>query len=159
MFRRRAAGESMTEIAESFGLSRETLSKDFTRAYQLALQEEKAGAEVWRRFQTDRLETLLRAVWPRATAPSPVFNREGDLVSEEIDLKASEQARKLIADLCRVNGTDAPVRTEVTGADGEALSLGGSALAELDALIGGSRKALDPTDTNDSEEAGADSDD
>ncbi|HEX5566618.1 MAG TPA: hypothetical protein VFY14_06760 [Streptomyces sp.] len=127
MFRRRNAGESMTSIAESFGMSRETLSKDFTRAYRAAIAEEQAEAEVWRRFQTDRCEQLLAAVWDDAM---------------EGDIRANEQARKLIADISELNGWKAPVRAEVTGADGSPL-LGRATAAELEALMGVGASAAD----------------
>ncbi|MFF2411871.1 hypothetical protein [Streptomyces sp. NPDC058092] len=120
MFRRRAAGESMEDIAASFGMSRSTLSKDFTRAYRAYIEEEKAEAEVWRKFQTDRYERLLAAVWPDAL---------------DGDVRANEQARKLVADLSDLNGWKAPVRAEVTGADGGPLSLTTASPDDLAALI------------------------
>ena len=120
MFRRRLAGESMTSIAASFGMSRATLSKDFTRAYNDALDEEKAEAGVWRRFQTDRYEQLLAAVWPEALSG---------------DVRANEQASKLIDKLCRLNGWDVPVKAEVSGPDGGPIALASGSLEEMEQLF------------------------
>lgn len=120
MFERRASGERMTDIAESFGMSRQTLSKDFTRAYKAYLEEEKAGAEVWRRFQTDRLEMLLRAVMPEAL---------------EGDVRASEQARKLIMDISTVNGWNSPVKAEISGPDGGPVALATGSLEDAEKLF------------------------
>ncbi|BCK74018.1 hypothetical protein Srufu_079710 (plasmid) [Streptomyces libani subsp. rufus] len=134
MFRRRLAGESMTAIAASFGLSRSTLSKDFTRAYNAALEEEKAEAGVWRRFQTDRYEQLLAAVWPEAL---------------DGDVRANEQASKLIDKLCRLNGWDVPVKAEVSGPDGGPIALASGSLEEMEQLFNIARQVTD----DDGEEA------
>lgn len=147
MFERRAAGESMTDIAESFGLSRKTLSKDFTRAYRASLEEEKAGAEIWRRFQTDRYERLLAAVWPDALAG---------------DVRANEQASRLIDKLCRLNGWDVPVKAEVSGPDGGPISLASGSLEEMEKLFNIARQVdeddVDNADEEDGEGEGADDD-
>ncbi|MET8585756.1 hypothetical protein ABZX39_33535 [Streptomyces collinus] len=110
----------MASIAESFGMSREALSKDFTRAYRAAIEEERAEADVWRRFQTDRCEQLLAAVWDDAMTG---------------DVRANEQARKLIGDINELNGWKAPVRTEVTGAEGGPLAVSTADPDKLAALI------------------------
>lgn len=128
MFRRRAAGESMTSIAQSFGMTRATLSKDFTRAYKAYLEEEKAEADVWRRFQTDRYEQLLAAVWPDAI---------------DGDVRANEQARKLVTDLCRLNGWDVPVKAEVSGPDGGPIALASGSLEEMEQLFNIARQVND----------------
>lgn len=142
MFRRRRAGESMTDIAASFGMSRQTLSKDFTRAYRAYLEEGKAEADIWRQFQTDRYEQLLAAVWPEALAG---------------DVRANEQARKLVADLSELNGWKAPVRAEVTGADGGPLSLSSASPDDLAALIAATSR-LDHNDPRNSATSTADDD-
>ncbi|MFF9787187.1 hypothetical protein [Streptomyces nigrescens] len=133
MFRRRRAGESMESIAASFGVSRGTLAKDFTRAYRSYLEEEKTEADVWRRFQTDRYEALLAAVWPDALAG---------------DVRANEQASKLIDKLCRLNGLDQPVRAEITGADGGPLALSSASPDELMTLISASSRLDHDNPTN-----------
>ncbi|MFI7096855.1 hypothetical protein [Streptomyces lydicus] len=146
MFRRRAAGESMTSIAESFGVSRNTLSKDFTRAYKSYLEEEKAEADVWRRFQTDRYEALLAAVWPDALTG---------------DVRANEQASKLIDKLCRLNGWDVPVKAEVSGPDGGPIALASGSLEEMEQLFNIARQvhADDEVEEDDEELEGEDVDD
>ncbi|MFE7780254.1 hypothetical protein [Streptomyces nigrescens] len=142
MFRRRRAGESMESIAKSFGVSRSTLSKDFTRAYRSYLEEEKTEADVWRRFQTDRYEELLAAVWPDAL---------------EGDVRANEQASKLIDKLCRLNGWDVPVKAEVSGPDGGPIALASGSLEEMEQLFNIARQ-VNEDDTEDEEEMGEDED-
>lgn len=138
MFERRAAGESMTSIAASFGMSRNALSRDFTRAYRKFLEEEKAEADVWRRFQTDRYEMLLSAVWPEALAG---------------DVRANEQASKLIDKLCRLNGWDVPVKAEVSGPDGGPIALASGSLEEMEQLFNIARQINDDEDGDDADDA------
>lgn len=142
MFRRRRAGESMTSIAASLGISRATLSKDFTRAYKSYLEEEKGEADVWRRFQTDRYEELLAAVWPEAI---------------DGDVRANEQASKLIDKLCRLNGWDVPVKAEVSGPDGGPIALASGSLEDAEKLFNIARQVDDDED-GDEEELGDDED-
>jgi len=145
MFRRRRAGESMESIAKSFGISRSTLSKDFTRAYRSYLEEEKTEADVWRRFQTDRYEELLAAVWPDAL---------------EGDVRANEQASKLIDKLCRLNGWDVPVKAEVSGPGGGPIALASGSLEELEQLFNIARQVhADDTEEDDEGLDGEDADD
>ncbi|KIF66300.1 hypothetical protein HY68_36995 [Streptomyces sp. AcH 505] len=143
MFRRRAAGEHMNDIAESFGMSPNTLSKDFTRAYRAYLKAVNVEADVWRQFQTDRYEQLLAAVWSDATSG---------------DIRANEQARKLVADLSELNGWKAPVRTEVTGADGGPLALSSASPEDLVSLIEATSR-LDQADPRNSATSTADDED
>ncbi|WP_330479847.1 hypothetical protein OG301_39230 (plasmid) [Streptomyces platensis] len=137
MFRRRRAGESMESIAKSFGVSRSTLSKDFTRAYRSYLEEEKTEADVWRRFQTDRYEELLAAVWPEALGG---------------DVRANEQASKLIDKLCRLNGWDVPVKAEVSGPDGGPIALASGSLEEMEQLFNIARQIHADDDTEEGDE-------
>ncbi|MER6844840.1 hypothetical protein [Streptomyces platensis] len=137
MFRRRRAGESMDSIAKSFGISRSTLAKDFTRAYKSYLEEEKTEADVWRRFQTDRYEELLAAVWPEALAG---------------DVRANEQASKLIDKLCRLNGWDVPVKAEVSGPDGGPIALASGSLEEMEQLFNIARQVHADDDTEEDED-------
>ncbi|CAM5688039.1 hypothetical protein GCM10010390_65810 [Streptomyces mordarskii] len=143
MFRRRRAGESMTSIAADFGVSRATLSSDFTRAYRAYLEEEKAEADVWRRFQTDRYEQLLAAVWPEAI---------------DGDVRANEQASKLIDKLCRLNGWDVPVKAEVSGPDGGPIALASGSLEEMEQLFNIARQVNEDEGDEGDEETGVDED-
>jgi DNA-binding CsgD family transcriptional regulator len=121
ILRRKIAGEKVTNIAAALGISRATASKDLTRACRKARDLEIQEAELYRQLQSSRLEELLTAVWPDAITG---------------DVKASEQARKLIADLTDLMGVKVPVRTEISGPDGGAIPFSGGELSELTALIG-----------------------
>ncbi|MFE6412560.1 sigma factor-like helix-turn-helix DNA-binding protein [Streptomyces sp. NPDC057837] len=116
-------GRTALEIAEHFDMSPNTARSDLSRAIKKARDLEVHEAETYRFIQGARLEELLRAVWPAATDPV------------DVDLKASEQARKLIADITDLFGLKIPVRTEISGPDGGAIPFGGNDLAELSALI------------------------
>lgn len=115
--------------------SRSHASKDFTRTYRSYLEEEKAEADVWRRFQTDRYEALLAAVWPEAL---------------DGDVRANEQASKLIDKLCRLNGWDVPVKAEVSGPDGGPIALASGSLEEMEQLFNIARQVhADDTEEDD----------
>lgn len=114
-------GRSAAQIAEHFDISPSTARSDLSRAVRKAHALEVQDAELYRFIQGSRLETLLRAVMP--------------LAIDDNDLKANEQARKLIADITDLFGLKVPVRTEISGPDGGAIPFGGGDLAELTALI------------------------
>lgn len=115
-------GRTAAQIAEHFGISPATARSDLSRAIQKARELEVQDAELYRFVQGSRLEQLLRAVWPAATAT-------------EVDLKAGEQARKYIADLTELFGLKVPVRTEISGPDGGAIPFSSGEAAEIMALI------------------------
>ena len=126
-------------------------SKDLIRALEEARDNEKAEASVYRQQENERLDSLLEAVWPKATTPSPIFDKDREIVGEEIDLKAVDTVLKLMDRRARLNGLDMPVKSEVSGPDGGAIPLG-SSLAELTSLM---TAAGDPEDvTRDSEAQG-----
>ncbi|MEV3996735.1 hypothetical protein AB0K62_13795 [Streptomyces halstedii] len=109
-------------------------SKDLIRALEEARDAERAEASVYRQQENERLDDLLAAVWEKATTPSPVFNKERDVIAEEIDLKAVDTVLKLMDRRARLNGLDMPVKSEVSGPDGGVIPLG-STLAELNSLM------------------------
>lgn len=121
-------------------------SKDLIRALEEARDAEKAEASVYRQQENERLDSLLEAVWSKATIPSPVFDREREVVAHEIDLKAVDTVLKLMDRRAKLNGLDTPVRSEITGADGGPLQMGRATQAELEALIGLSRPPIDVPD-------------
>lgn len=96
-------------------------SKDMIRALKQNRDEQDAEASIYRQENLERLEALLESVWPDATSG---------------DLKANEQARKIIVDIIDMRGIKVPVRTEISGPDGGAVPLGSGALDELNKLIG-----------------------
>ena len=116
--------------------SRQAASKDMIRALEEHREEEAAAVSAYRQQENERLDTLLEAVWEKATQPSPVFNKEREVVGEEIDIRAVETVLKLMDRRAKLNGLDSPVRTEVSGPDGGALPLGAGSVAELSQLIG-----------------------
>jgi uncharacterized protein with von Willebrand factor type A (vWA) domain len=116
-------GRTALEIAEHFDMSPNTARSDLSRAIKKAKDLEVQGAELYRFIQGARLEELLRAVWPAATD------------ANEVDLKASEQARKLIVDISDLFGLKVPVRTEISGPDGGAIPFSSGEVAEITALI------------------------
>ena len=129
--------------------------RDLNRALQVHYDEEAAEVSTYRQQENERLDALLEAAWPRATAPSPVYNKQGDVVGEELDMRAVDTVLRLMDRRAKLNGLDMPVRTEVSGPDGGAVPLGNGSLTELTALIGiaGEREA--PATV---EDAGGDSD-
>ncbi|MFF6844725.1 sigma factor-like helix-turn-helix DNA-binding protein [Streptomyces tanashiensis] len=149
-------GRTAAQIADHFGVSPSTARSDLSRAIRKARQLEVQDAELYRFIQGARLEHLLRAVWPAATGvPGP----DGEAV---VDLKASEQARKLIVDISDLFGLKVPVRTEISGPDGGDIPFSSGETAEVLALIAISDRdnaqmpALDPeadfADEDDEEE-------
>jgi hypothetical protein len=114
-------GRTAVEIAEHYGMSPNTARSDLSRAARQAKDLEVQDAELYRFIQGARLETLLKAVMP--------------LAIDDGDLKANEQARKLIADISDLFGLKVPVRTEISGPDGGAIPFSSGETAELMALI------------------------
>lgn len=116
--------------------SRGAASKDFHRALAERRDEQHAEASVYRQEENERLDALLQAVWPRATQPHPVYDREGLEVAHEIDLKAVDTVLKLMDRRAKLLGLDMPVKAELSGPDGGAIPLGSGSLDELSQLIG-----------------------
>jgi len=114
-------GRTAAQIADHFGISPATARSDLARAINKARALEVQDAELYRYVQGARLETLLRAVMP--------------LAIDDGDLKANEQARKLIADITELFGLKVPVRTEISGPDGGAIPFSSGEAAEIMALI------------------------
>lgn len=94
--------------------------KDLIRALEQNRDEEAAEVSVYRQQENERYDVMLRAIWAEVES--------GDLRSIETALKISDRRSKL-------NGWDAPVRTELSGPDGGAVPLGNGSLTELNTLI------------------------
>ncbi|MFD9443402.1 hypothetical protein [Streptomyces sp. NPDC060001] len=116
-------GRTAMQIAEHFGISPGTARSDLSRTIRKAHALEVQDAQLYRYLQGARLEELLRAVMPAATA------------AEGPDIKAHEQARKVIADITELFGLKVPVRTEISGPDGGAIPFSSGEAAEVMALI------------------------
>lgn len=149
-------GKSAIEIAEHFHISPGTARSDLHRATKKAKKLEVQNAELYRYIQGARLETLLRSVLPLAIGA--ILEGEEPSTAPEVDLKANEQARKIIADISDLFGLKVPVRTELTGANGGPLQMGPATAAELEVLMGLGTGLLGPgTDEDDDEEDQPDS--
>nr|WSZ21152.1 hypothetical protein OH837_49380 [Streptomyces canus] len=153
-------GRTAAQIAEHFDISPGTARSDLSRAIKKAHALEVQDAQLYRYLQGARLEELLRSVMPAATGAD----------DEAPDLKAHEQARKIIADISDLFGLKVPVRTEISGPDGGAIPFSSGETAEVMALIDISDRAnaeiptIDPDadlddEFDDAEDDGPDLDD
>lgn len=110
--------------------------RDVTRALEAHRAEEAAEVGIYRQQENERLDALLEAAWPRATQPSPVFDKEGNVVGEELDMRAVDTVLRLMDRRAKLNGLDMPAKAELTGAGGGPLQMSQATTAELEALIG-----------------------
>jgi hypothetical protein len=110
--------------------------KDLNRVLQAHREEEAAEVSTYRQQENERLDALLEAAWPRATQPSPVFDKEGNTVGEELDMRAVDTVLRLMDRRAKLNGLDMPTKAELTGAGGGPLQMNQATTAELEALIG-----------------------
>jgi hypothetical protein len=134
--------------------------KDLHRALEAHRDAEAAEVSIYRQQENERLDALLEAAWPRATQPSPVFDKEGNAVGEELDMRAIDTVLRLMDRRAKLNGLDMPVKTEVSGPDGGAIPFSSGETAELLALIDISARddaAMPSADQDATEDAGDDS--
>jgi hypothetical protein len=123
--------------------------RDLHRALAAHRDEERAEVSIYRQQENERLDALLEAAWPRATQPHPVFDKEGNPVGEELDMRAVDTVLRLMDRRAKLNGLDMPVKAEVSGPGGGAIPVTATTAAELQSLI---RAAGDPNDPDDLEE-------
>lgn len=109
--------------------------RDLNRALEQHRDEEAAEVGIYRQMENERLDALLEAAWPRATQPSPVLDKEGNVVDHALDMRAVDTVLRLMDRRAKLNGLDMPTKTEVTGAEGGPLQLAPASEAELEALI------------------------
>lgn len=133
-----------------------TARSDLKRALAAHRDEEAAEVSVYRQQENERLDALLEAAWPRATQPSPVFNKEGEVVGEELDMRAVDTVLRLMDRRAKLNGLDMPSKAEVTGANGGPLQMSQATTTELEALIGLGPTTPDLADTDSSGDDQAD---
>jgi hypothetical protein len=85
------------ERIEALGYSSPNAARhNLTRALEAHRKEEEAEVAVYRQQENERLDALLEAAWPRATQPSPVFDKEGNVVGKELDMRAVETVLRLM---------------------------------------------------------------
>ncbi|GHC37529.1 MULTISPECIES: hypothetical protein [Streptomyces rochei group] len=109
--------------------------KDLIRALENNRDEEAAEASAYRQQENERLDELLAAAWPRATQPSPVFDKEGNVVDHALDMRAVDTVLRLMDRRAKLNGLDMPVKSEITGANGGPLQMSQASDAELEAIM------------------------
>ncbi|QKW31511.1 hypothetical protein HUT11_35710 (plasmid) [Streptomyces seoulensis] len=122
--------------------------KDLTRALEAHRKEEKAEIGVYRQQENERLDTLLEAAWPQATQPTPIRDKEGNVVGEELDMRAVDTVLRLMDRRAKLNGLDMPAKAEVTGADGGPLALSTADPDKLAALIAATSRLDTATPAN-----------
>ena len=105
--------------------SRQSASKDFIRALEQRRDEQAAEVSVYRQEMNERLEALLEAAWDNATMGDP---------------KAIETVLKVLDRQAKLNGLDAPVKSELSGPDGGPLALTSASPEDLAALISASSR-------------------
>lgn len=124
------------ERVEALGYSSPSAArKDLNRLLEAHRNEEAAEVSIYRQQENERLDALLEAAWPRATQPSPVFNKDGEVVDHALDMRAVDTVLRLMDRRAKLNGLDMPVRAEVSGPGGGAVRLDHANLAELNTLI------------------------
>ncbi|MGW2739111.1 hypothetical protein ACWC4D_33540 [Streptomyces sp. NPDC001288] len=109
--------------------------KDLVRALEIHRDEEAAEVATYRQQENERLDALLEAAWPRATSPSPVFDKEGEVIDHVLDMRAVDTVLRLMDRRAKLNGLDMPVKTELSGADGGPIALSSADPDKLAALI------------------------
>lgn len=99
------AGASLDEIATTLGYAgRAAVSKDLTRALQVATKAEVDTVLEWRELELARLDRVQRGSWPAAIG--------GDPKSAMVVLACIDRRVKLL-------GLDAPLKVEATVQDAE----------------------------------------
>lgn len=110
--------------------------KDLTRALEAHRVEEAAEIHTYRQQENERLDALLEAAWPRATKPSPVFDKDGEVIDHVLDVRAVDTVLRLMDRRAKLNGLDMPVKAELSGPDGGVIPFSTGEASELLALIG-----------------------
>jgi hypothetical protein len=98
------AGNSEAETARAVGVTRARVNQVVKRELQGAARHRRLLADEALSIYTTRLETLMKAVWPKVL---------------QQDLKAVEVARRLLESQARLYGIDAESRTEAPMGDQE----------------------------------------
>lgn len=116
----RIAGISPTIIAENLGYSSSAaVIKDITRSMQKAAKAEQMASEQLLQIEIDRLDRLMASIWGKALSG---------------DVKAVDQAEKLIARRCSLLGLDLINRNG--SENGDIASLLGNLFASMQARHG-----------------------
>lgn len=135
------AGLGWQAIADQLDYSdRGAACKDVTRALEASLAEESEQVALLRHVTVQRYDRLQAAWWPKAL---------------QGDVKAAEIILKILAGRAKVEGTDAPIRAELSGPGGGPIALTTAEMDEFETLL----TAGDvPTASPDRQDAGDDGD-
>jgi hypothetical protein len=125
-----------------------TARSDLKRTLEAHRDEERAEVSVYRQQENERLDALLEAAWPRATQPSPVFDKEGEVIDHVLDMRAVDTVLRLMDRRAKLNGLDMPVKAELTGADGGPLQVSTADPDKLAALIASTSRLENPEPAN-----------
>jgi hypothetical protein len=137
------AGADWQGIADALGYaSRGAAHTDVTRALKANREAEAEKVQELRNVENLRLNRLQAAFWPKALKG---------------DTKAAEIVLKCVAGRGRINGTDAPVRAELTGAGGGPIAFTAPEMDEFEALLTAG-DVTTPALAADLEDAGGDGD-
>ncbi|MFJ7297528.1 hypothetical protein [Streptomyces collinus] len=135
------------ERVEALGYSSPNAARrDLNRALEAHRDEEAAEVSIYRQQENERLDALLEAAWPRATQPHAVYDKEGNVVGQELDMRAVDTVLRLMDRRAKLNGLDAPTKAELSGPGGGPVSLNTASVSELRNLIDA---AGDPDPEND----------
>lgn len=103
----RKSGMTYSAIGKALGVSICMAHKDVHHVIDQLAKEARETAEAVRDIELERLDAMLKALWPAV--------EEGDTSSISTALRVAERRARLL-------GLDAPVKQEVTGANGGPLS-------------------------------------
>lgn len=183
LIRLRVAGKGFDEIAELLEYpTRGAATKDFKRALEQNLDEEGAAVATYRQLENERLDAELVRLNDMETKVRAVLDNRHIVVSngrvildpdteEPMDddaivlqavdrlVKIEDARRRNGERRAKLNGLDAPERTEVSGPDGGAVPLGSGTLNELTALIGIAGEQREASaEVSEAEDSGGDTD-
>jgi transposase-like protein len=114
----RRQGYSYSMIAERIGVSAQTCFRYVRDGIDSIIKETKEEAEEIRTLELERLDELLRALWPGATDGEP---------------QAIDKALKIMERRAKMLGLDAPTKVAPTNPDGSAQYEGGGLASLLQA--------------------------
>ena len=104
----RIAGATYRQIGDKLGVTESAAARAVKRVLERTRKAADEDAETLRQQEAERLDALQLAVWPQA-----VKGHQG----------AVDRVLRIMARRAALLGLDAPTRQEVTGADGEGLTI------------------------------------
>ncbi|MFA5379909.1 MAG: hypothetical protein WC455_29385, partial [Dehalococcoidia bacterium] len=113
----RIAGASYRAIGKQLGTSGVQAFRDVEYELKLLAEESKEEAERVRQLETERLDALLLALWPRAKG-GRIQNGAGEYEVIAPDQGAVDRILRIMERRSKLMGLDAPVKQELTGKDG-----------------------------------------